>query len=377
MSHSSFIQDRRGVTLVTSLLLILLLTVTIIAGFTRVSADRRTALDAGGAVDAYAIAQNGIDRYLTVTTTEPTVFPATVTYNVPGGTASVRVERVRAETATLPSMYLLTSTGASQAKRYSARAARSERTVAQAVQWSKASLVGAAALTTLNGINQAGQPATYDGINGCPGFPDAPGLQMLNAADFTKSNGSKQDPEIYGTNGSNITEMGTLQQALDGLGFKWGDVVSAVGTMPNVVTVPPAQFGSKDFGGYNFPDQSVKPWPIVMIDNKNAATYAANKAGHGILIVTGDFETSGNAFGWDGLVLVGGRLIVNGNSTWTGSVYAGLNNDDPLNPSVVTDNSILGTKTFKFNSCAIANALTAFGGWAKLANTRLDNVPNY
>lgn len=382
MSHTIH-TDRRGVTLVTSLLLVMLLTIGILAAFARGSADRRSTMDAGVATDAYAIAQNGVDRFITVTPTQPAAasLPLTATYAVPGGNATVRIERVRAEAGAIPSLYLLTSTGRSTADRYDPRAARAERTVAQLIQWSKANLVGAAALTTLNGIEQAGNPATYDGRNGCsPTDPStwAPGLQMLDADDFTKSGSSKKDPEIFGTETGAITEMGTLEQALAALGFDWNTVVSAAAGMPNVYNVPANQFGSKDFGGYNFPNQSVKPWPVIVIDNKTSAnSYAANKPGHGILIVTGDFETSGNAFGWDGLVLVGGRLIVNGNSTWEGSVYAGLNNNDPLNPSVVTDNSILGTKTFKYNSCTIAEALTAFSGWTMLPNTRVDNIPNY
>ncbi len=381
MSHSLH-TDRRGVTLITSLLLVMLLTIGILAAFARGSADRRSTMDAGVATDAYAIAQNGVDRFITVTPTQPAAgtLPLTTTYAVPGGNATVRIERVRAEAGPIPPLYLLTSTGVSTGDRYDSRAARAERTVAQLIQWSQASLVGAAALTTLNGIEQAGNPATYDGRNGCyPADPTkwAPGLQMLDADDFTKSGSSKKDPEIFGTQTGTITEMGTLAQALAALGFDWSTVVSSTSSMPNVTHLAPGQFGSKDFGGFNFPDTSVTPWPIIVVDNATAATYAANKPGHGILIVTGDFETSGNAFGWDGLVLIGGRLIVNGNSTWTGSVYAGLNNNDPLNPSVVTDNSILGTKTFKFNSCTISKALTGFSGWTMLPNTRVDNIPNY
>ena len=382
MSHSIH-NDRRGVTLITSLLLVMLLSIGVLAGFARGSADRRSTMDAGVATDAYAIAQNGVDRFITVTATEPSAasLPLTATYAVPGGNATVRMERVRAEAGDIPSLYLLTSTGVSTGDRYDPRAARAERTVAQLLQWSKANLMGAAALTTLNGIEQAGNPATYDGRNGCyPADPTkwAPGLQMLDSLDFTKSGSSKKDPEIFGTDPGQITELGTLEEALDGLGFDWNTVLGAASSMPGVYNVPANQFGSKDFGGYNFPDMAVKPWPVIVIDNKSEAnSYAANKPGHGILIVTGDFETSGNAFGWDGLVLVGGRLIVNGNSTWEGSVYAGLNNNDPLNPSVVTDNSILGTKTFKFNSCTIAEALSSFSGWTMLPNTRVDNIPNY
>jgi hypothetical protein len=372
-------RDRRGVTLVTSLLLVMLLTISIIAAFTRITSDRRTTLDGAGTLDAYAIAQNGVDRYLTVRTTEPTVFPDSSLYTVPGGQAAVSLRRIRAKTNTLPAMYLVTSTGWSTTSRYDARAARATRTVAQVVQWSEAKLAGGAALTTLNGIDQQGQPATYDGRNACAPADQTtwvPGLQMLDAADFEKQ-GNQNPPQIYGSNGNNIVDMGNLEQALASLGFNWNTVLNSIDNVGNVTHVPPTA-NTDDFNGFNFPNQNVKPWPVIVVDNLGQSPYKTNQAGHGILIVTGDFETSGNAFGWEGLVLVGGKLTVNGNSTWEGSVFAGLNNNDPNNPSVIMpDNLINGQKTFLYNSCSVADALSGFAGWSKLGNARADNIPNY
>jgi Tfp pilus assembly protein PilV len=371
--------DRRGVTLVTSLLLVMLLTISIIAAFTRITADRRTTLDSSGALDAYAIAQNGVDRFLTLRTAEPTTFPDSTTFDVAGGRAAVVLRRIRQKTANLPAMYLITSTGWSTQNRYDPRAPRATRRVAQVVQWSEATLAGGAALTSLNGIDQQGQPATYDGRNGCSASDAStwkPGLQMLDASDFEKS-GNQNPPQIYGSNGNAIVDMGNLQQALASLGFSWNTVLQSINNVPNVVHVPPVN-NTDDFNNFNFPNQNVKPWPVIVVDNQNAGTYTTNQAGHGILIVTGDFATSGNAFGWEGLVLVGGKLTVNGNSTWEGSVFAGLNNNDPNNPSVVMpDNLINGQKTFLYNSCSIADALSGFAGWAKLGNARADNVPTY
>lgn len=372
-------RDRRGVTLITSLLLVMLLTISIIAAFTRISADRRTTLDSAGALDAYAIAQNGVDRYLTGRTAEPTTFPDSTAFDVAGGRAAVVLRRVRQKTANLPAMYLITSTGWSTQNRYDPRAPRATRRVAQVVQWSEAKLNGGAALTSLNGIDQQGQPATYDGRNGCSAGDQStwkPGLQMLDAADFEKS-GNQNPPEIFGSNGNTIVDMGNLQQALASLGFSWNTVLQSVNNVANVFNVPPTA-STDDFGGFAFPSKSVKPWPVIVVNNAGNSTYTSNKAGHGILIVTGDFATSGNAFAWDGLVLVGGKMTVNGNSTWTGSVFAGLNNNDPNNPSVVMpDNLINGNKTFIYNSCTISDALSGFAGWSKLGNARADNVPTY
>jgi len=386
MSHTIH-TDRRGVTLVTSLLLVMLVTIGVLAAFARGSADRRSTMDAGVATDAYAIAQNGVDRFITVTPAQPAAasLPLTATYAVPGGNATVRMERVRAEAGAVPALYLLTSTGRSTADRYDPRAARAERTVAQLIQWSKAELAGGAALTTLNGIDQQGQPATYDGRNACSPSDQStwvPGLQMLDATDFEKPKNGK-DPEIFGSNGSNIVDMGTLEQALQMLGFSWETVINSLANVPNIHYATASNNVNSNYSGpsgsFTFPNKNVQPWPIIVVDNKTSPhTFTTNQAGHGILIVTGDMATSGNAFGWEGLVLVGGKMTVNGNSTWEGSVFAGLNNNDPNNPSVVMpDNLINGNKTFLYNSCSVSNALSAFAGWTMLPNTRVDNIPNY
>jgi hypothetical protein len=369
--------DRRGLALETTLLLVLLIAVLVIAGFMRVTADRRSSADAAGAISALAVAENGVDRFICANTTGvPTTLPYTTTYDVAGGRAEVRLEQVRPASGNLSAQYLLTSTGTTGRFRYNPLTPRAERTVAQLLQWNEATLMGGAALTTLNGILQAGQPATYDGRNGCAGQPDAPGLQMKDADEFVKTSNS-DDPVIYGSSGSDITEMGDLAEAIEVIGFDWGNVVASIAALPTATILTDAQLSSKNYGGFAFPPKSQQPWPIIVVDNVGKAAYAANKAGHGILLVTGDFETSGNAFEWEGLVLIGGTMTVSGNSTWTGSVYAGLNNTDPNNPSVVTDNSLVGMKLFKYNSCSVQNALQSFVGWSKLSGTRVDNVPNY
>jgi hypothetical protein len=381
MPAHSLHTDRRGVTLATSLLLILLLTVAVVAAFVRTSGDRRATLDQVATVDAYAVAQNGVDRFLTIRTSEPTTFPDSVNVNVPGGTAAVVLRRLREKAVNTPGLYTITSTGWTTGNRYDARAARAYRTVTQLIEWSEATLNGNAALTSLNGIDQQGQPATYDGRDRCDGVQQSssswvPGLQMVDASDFEKS-GNQNPPQIYGSAGNTIVDMGTLADALDQIGFVWDNVTAMVNTLPNVVRVPPVS-NTDDFNDFAFPAKNVQPWPILYVDNAGGSAYTTNAAGHGILIVTGDFATSGNAFEWEGLVLVGGKMTVNGNSTWTGSVFAGLNNDDPNNPDVVfPDNLINGQKTFQYSACSVTRALTAFAGWSKLPNARADNVPSY
>lgn len=381
MPHSSTHDDRRGVTLATSLLLVLLLTVAIVAAFARTSSDRRTTLDQVATVDAYAVAQNGIEHFLTIRKSEPISSPDSLTVSVPGGTAAVAVRRLRPQTDQEPALYAVTSTGWTTGSRYDPRSARAYRTVTQLVHWVEATLTANSAFISLNGIDQTGQPATYDGRNRCNGTLLAEsewgdGLTMLDPADFSKS-GNQSPPIINGASGNTITGMGTLSEALTQLGFVWSHLKATIGTLPGVVHIPP-KVSADNFNGYVFPGPNAETWPIVFIDNAGGPTYTANAPGRGMLVVTGDFGTAGNSFAWDGLVLVGGRMIMSGNSTWTGSVFSGLNNDDPANPDVIVpDNQALGTKVFQYSSCTVTKALKGIGGWARIPNARADNVARY
>ena len=79
--------------------------------------------------------------------------------------------------------------------------------------------------------------------------------------------------------------------------------------------------------------------------------------GRGLLIVFGDLSLSGNAAGWDGLNLVGGRVTSNGANEVQGGVISGLN--VKLGYAVEDNdvNELNGTKKFLYNSCKVASAL--------------------
>ncbi|MFZ9690386.1 MAG: hypothetical protein ACO3DS_11180, partial [Phycisphaerales bacterium] len=164
----------------------------------------------------------------------------------------------------------------------------------QLVEWSETMLLGGAALTSLNGISQQGQPATYDGRDTCDGVQQpssnwVPGLQMVDSDAFNEA-GNQSPPEIYGAVGDSIVDMGTLADALAQLGFVWDNVTAMVRALPSVIDIPPTA-NTDDFNDYVFPPKSQQPWPILLIDNAGGPTYTANSPGHGVLVVTGDFAT--------------------------------------------------------------------------------------
>lgn len=78
---------------------------------------------------------------------------------------------------------------------------------------------------------------------------------------------------------------------------------------------------------------------------------------------------------WDGIILVGGTFTSNGSNTVRGSLVTGLN--VLLGYSVAPSNIGNGTKTYRFDSCNVENALTRFNGLAPLRNSSADNWASY
>ena len=97
-------------------------------------------------------------------------------------------------------------------------------------------------------------------------------------------------------------------------------------------------------------------------------------SGRGLLIVRNDMTISG-ALQWDGIILVGGTLTSNGNNSVNGAVVTGLNVLIGENPGVSDVGN--GTKTYRYDSCNVAEAGRRFAGLAPLRNTSADNWASY
>ena len=64
-------RDRRGVSLPLVILMMALLALAVTAGFGRVSEERRIVGDQQAQLDALAVAQSGLERYVAVMDTQP------------------------------------------------------------------------------------------------------------------------------------------------------------------------------------------------------------------------------------------------------------------------------------------------------------------
>lgn len=360
--------DRRGAALMTVMLLVLLLMIAIIGAFTRTTTERRIGLDETSLVDAFAIAQSGIDQYLIAKTAVPSTLPDSATYTVTGGRAVVTLRRFR--TSSTDTLLLITSRGEATGSRYNASTSIATRTVAQFVRFSGGSLSVPGGFTALAGFDKNGASGTVSGIDACPGSTQPPIAGVaLPAGTFSQSGNSSTDwidgnpdnlPLYVGTPGP----TGTAKDVVD---IDWAGIVAGTSLTPNYYykTTSPTSGSwptTAQMSGTN--------WPTVFVEGN----LSMPSDGQGILIVTGDL-TMGGSDDWKGIVLVGGSYTSNGNSKISGSLISGLN--VKLGMTVAASDLGNGTKVIQYDTCNIAKALAQFGGWSRMGNAWTDNWPSY
>ena len=99
--------------------------------------------------------------------------------------------------------------------------------------------------------------------------------------------------------------------------------------------------------------------------------------GRGLLIVQDDIRLNGNTAGWDGILLVGGRVRTNGSNRVSGATVAGLNTQLGVTPLPSDINDLYGTKAFLYNSCYVKKATAAMGSLRVFKNTWSNNFKTY
>ena len=353
--------NRRGATLPLSLLVIALLGVSVAIAYARLSSERRITGDGQAQVNAFAVAQSGLSRYLAGINTIPGAAD-NVTYNdLPGGTAQVNLVRLRDSIVTtqlFPAVYIITSRGTNtSAKQYSAAAAPAERTVATYAVWTPTPFDLDGAFTSLSGINKLGIAGQFNGNDNCvgSGAPAIPGVAVPDGgyAGFTDPiDGSPPDDPVYLGTG---TPAGTAQNEVD---IDWAGIVAGTVLPPDYVA--PTWPTAAQFAG----------WPVL----KANGDYVLMGAGKGILIVTGNLTLQGGT-SWEGLVLVGGTVTSNGVNSVLGATVSGLN--VKLGIAVPQTSIANGTKIFRYDSCNLARALGHVGSLQRVRNGWTDTWASY
>lgn len=347
------IRSERGFALPMTILLVAILTVLLAAGFTRVTADHEVDTGNVRSVDAFSVAQSGLQTYLHTVTAAP-ADQDSIRVNVPGGYAWVVARLVRKPADTLANrIYLLRSTGYALVPAFGA-APQAQRTVAQIAQWQTGRIKAVGAFMAANGLKRDnGGTIVINGNDACsPAASSVPGLITTNVA------GQPNPPWTVTGNPSGIVEMNGSGAALAGQAkVDWQSTI----------------------GGQLVPDYtSFQNWSwnnaIQVIQGDLALPSVAG--GSGILIVTGNLTTS-NIFYWQGIVLVGGSITFNG--SWNevlGMVESGMNE---LLTGQAPSRGDLGNATtyVYYSSCMVNAALSSLTGFVPISNAWIDDWASY
>ena len=359
--------NRRGATLPLTILLLALMGVAVAISFTRVSSERRTTGDGRAQLGAFAVAQSGLNRFLSTLNGKPVgPYPVTVTYNdLPGGTAQVDLRQLRESTTTLlPALYVITSRGTyTGGKTYDALAPAAQRTVATYALWTPAPFDLNGAFTSLNadGVRVNGSSARMSGTDRCGAGAAIPGIASVGAqydgqvAVLSEGN-PPGVPVNLGTGGTG----GTADQEVD---IDWGAI--RAGTMLPPDYTYPTWPSAGQFNG----------WPVTRV-NGDLNPLPSN--GKGILIVTGDLVINGTSpvRTWEGIIMVGGTLTGNGASNIYGAVITGLNIKVGIPVTGLNDLGN-GTKRYQYDSCALTRALGRIGSIQRVRNGWNDTWSSY
>lgn len=351
----------RGATMPLALAAIAFMSITVAVAFRRVSSERRINSDQQAQVDAYAVAQSGLEMYPpTLIEMPPATSNATLAVN--GGTAAVSLIRVRDTVNYLtPAIYLLSSRGTSSSVvGYDANTPPAQRTVASYMIWQFADMDVMAAFTSLSGLHKNGNSGSLNGNDGCAAKPAIPGVAVPNAT-FTGDN-SPIDGNPDNT-ASFLGTAGTAGTAKDAVHVEWDRIVNN-NLIPADVILP---------GGAWPTAAQMNSWPVIRSNGDLDLSGGATNS-KGILIVTGNL-TVGGSYEHEGIVLVGGTFTSNGNNQVHGAIITGLN--IKLGMTVAQTAIANGNKTFQFNSCNISKALTQVGSLQSLGNAWTDNYPSY
>ncbi|MBX9929653.1 MAG: hypothetical protein K2X99_12180 [Gemmatimonadaceae bacterium] len=369
-------RPRRGFVLPLVIIFIFVLTAALAAGFTITRGER--ALDDQGrtAVQSQTLAETGMQRALTdraaigLSATPPAAAES-VRVNVTGGYYDVIVTRIRPTgvATNLPALYLVRSKGV-QTSSQVAGAASAQYSVTTFTTWQAGTLTAQSALTGIAGTDKAGAAGTISGIDAC-------GAKATIAAIATPTTDFEGDAGYQGS--TSPLEGSPLVQSLGSspaaaaatVPVDWNAIVNG-GAITPTFTV--------SYNGTGFPPDSwftANPgsYPVIYVQNgpwrsaPNNGEFDLTTDQRGVLIVEGDIELSGSGAGWDGIVLVGGRLRSNGSNEIRGATIAGLNVKLGYAAGTVDVNDLNGTKKFLYNSCSIASAANSFGGMRAYRNT--------
>jgi hypothetical protein len=345
------------------ILLMAILAIAVTAGFARVSEERRIVGDQQAQVDAFAVAQSGLERYVAMRDTVPGASDSVAIPIGPDDTAFVALFRIRAPSGPIKGLYVLRSRGVSHGGRFSFNTPAAQRTVAQYATWQEASMDVDAAWSAIGGLAKSGNSGTISGVDACstPSSSVAGTMVPITANGYDGYRQAPATPLVpQGVPQLNMTAPDSASVAA-AVSIDWDGIVNGSAITPDYALTSTSGWPA------TFTD-----WPIVVVDNPGTpVTLDATQTGQGILIITGDATLDLN-FAWAGVVLIGGYANIQGNASINGALVTGLN----IKLGTSVGNADAGAQLHvQYHSCNLAAALAKFSHLQLVVNAWTDSWP--
>lgn len=361
--------NRKGFALPMAILVIAILTAAVTAGFAATTAEMTTNSAEKSQNRAFAIAQDGLQRFMVMRATsgycqhcgDPVTVDSEWTRDaLPGGYADIVAVKVRPQVGTTNAVYFIRSTGVDTVDKLNGAAAGqfAQHTVGIYASWVTTAIDVKAAWVSLSGLNKNGT-GVISGVDQCGKQPNVAGV-MVDKGDLHIQGGS------FNPQGSPpVDTSNTFTQLKSQVNIDWAAVMG--GAIPADITVPDQPFPT-DFSDTTY-------WPVIRIHTNN---FSLPVAGRGMIIADSNFVISGSDM-WDGVILVGGMLTSNGNNTTSGATLSGLNFLIGGTPSTssVDDATANGQKTYVYNSCNVENATQKLRRYTAISNSWTDNIASW
>ena len=366
---------RRGFILPLTLLVTTVITVLLAASFILVSAEFRVTDSSFASSRALAYAQAGLQDYFAQPRSLGTGYDST-TIAYSGGYATVVAYRLRAQTAVVPAVgviWVVKSIG-TDTVRASSGQPNARRAIMQLARFQSASVPARAALVAANGVHLYGAGSLNYALSGVD-------LGAQCSCVYTKDSTAFSVPAgLWQSDATAITPTPNEQPAsapalLALIGIDWTRLLQGYFT-PDRYIAAGSTSGWPASGSCSY-----QSWYV-----QGTATMPNSSGMRGMLVVTGDLVINNNAH-WDGVILVGGRLLPQAwNTSYVlhGMVVTGLNLlSSPLVP-VGTDSlwKLAGWNqgsrpAIQWDYCYASGAVATQSYLVPLNNAWFNNWPTY
>jgi hypothetical protein len=359
--------ERRGFAIPTALLIIAALTIMVAGGFSLVSAERRSVADQKSQINAFRIAEQGLELFLVKRDSlmaghpgysrVPGLTPDTAVIAMTGGVATVTLTRLRPVKGSQSGLYVARSRGVETVGAF-AGTPQGVRTVAQYVLWEPAPMQVLAGWTALSGLQKNGGAGTLGGIDLCHDSAAVAGVVVPVNPGYTGKVVAVGNPPVDSV-------------APDSVAIDWNGIVNGGAITPSIIM--PGMAWPTDAMVAAYASDTSTYYPIVRFNGDMTLP----SSGRGMLIITGSLTINGST-GWKGIIMVGDDITSNGNNGIEGATVSGLNTKiGTYVPGAVDPSTANGTKQYNYNSCEVAKSTTTMGALVTLRNTWVDNWVEY